>query len=89
MEDICAVFFKKLDYFYRKCCAISWEPFELLGQLIVPQTDYSLDLAASDSEIFVLGRSILPSTLSLLGAPYAVSRNNFQVHKAITKNPFL
>ncbi|KAK6106323.1 con80 domain of Katanin family protein [Brugia pahangi] len=55
----------------RKCSAISWEPFEMLGQCIVPQTDYSLCLATSDSEVFVLGRSVLLSSLSLLMAPYA------------------
>ncbi|OZC12660.1 hypothetical protein X798_00291 [Onchocerca flexuosa] len=55
----------------HKCSAISWEPFEMLGQCIVPQTDYSLNLATSDSEIFVLGRSVLLSSLSLLMVPYA------------------
>uniref|UniRef100_A0A915PIB8 Katanin p80 subunit C-terminal domain-containing protein n=1 Tax=Setaria digitata TaxID=48799 RepID=A0A915PIB8_9BILA len=55
----------------RRCSAISWEPFEMLGQCLVPQTDYSLSLATSDSEVFVLGRSVLLSSLSLLVAPYA------------------
>uniref|UniRef100_A0A0R3RPI0 WD_REPEATS_REGION domain-containing protein n=1 Tax=Elaeophora elaphi TaxID=1147741 RepID=A0A0R3RPI0_9BILA len=55
----------------RKCSAISWEPFEMLGQCIIPQTDCSLTLATSDSEVFVLGRSMLPSSLLLLMAPYA------------------
>ncbi|VDK62310.1 unnamed protein product [Onchocerca ochengi] len=55
----------------RKCSAISWEPFEMLGQCILPQTDYSLNLATSDSEIFILGRSVLLSSLSLLMTPYA------------------
>ncbi|CAG9529878.1 unnamed protein product [Cercopithifilaria johnstoni] len=55
----------------RKCSAISWEPFEMLGQCIVPQMDYSLSLATSDSEVFVLGRSVLSRSLSLLMEPYA------------------
>ncbi|EJD74431.1 hypothetical protein LOAG_18252 [Loa loa] len=55
----------------RKCSAISWEPFEMLGQCIVPQMDYALNLATSDSEVFVLGRSVLLSSLSLLMVPYA------------------
>ncbi|MCP9260149.1 Katanin p80 WD40-containing subunit B1 [Dirofilaria immitis] len=55
----------------RKCSALSWEPFEMLGQFMVPQTDYSLSLAISDSEVFVLGRSLMLSSLSLLMVPYA------------------
>ncbi|VDK73788.1 unnamed protein product [Litomosoides sigmodontis] len=55
----------------RKCSAISWEPFEMLGQCTVPQVDYSLSLATSDSEVFVLGRSLLSSSISLLMMPYA------------------
>ncbi|KAL3998414.1 con80 domain of Katanin family protein [Acanthocheilonema viteae] len=55
----------------RKCNAISWEPFEMLGQCIIPKMDYCLSLATSDSEVFLLGRSMVPSRLSLLMTPYA------------------
>ncbi|VDM95482.1 unnamed protein product [Thelazia callipaeda] len=63
----------------RKCSAISWEPFEMLGQCIIPKTDFSLGLATTDSEVFVLGQSVLSRNLSLLMLPYAVKEvENFQ-----------
>lgn len=58
--------------FCSRCSALSWEPFEMLGQCLVPQTDYSLGLASSDSEVYVLGRSVSLNNISLFVAPYAV-----------------
>lgn len=45
----------------------------MLGQCALPQNDYSVSFAASDSDVYVLGRSLPTSSVTLFCAPYAVS----------------
>ncbi|KHN76638.1 Katanin p80 WD40 repeat-containing subunit B1 [Toxocara canis] len=49
----------------RRCGAICWEPFDILGQCSVPQCEHSLAMAVADSEVFVLSRSLSLNLLSL------------------------
>ncbi|VDK44373.1 unnamed protein product [Anisakis simplex] len=49
----------------RRCGAICWEPFDILGQCSIPQCEHSLAMTVCDSDVFVLGRSLSHSLLSL------------------------
>lgn len=49
----------------RRCGAISWEPFDILGQCSLNSCERALALAVCSSEVYVLGRSLSQNSLNV------------------------
>uniref|UniRef100_A0A9J2PCD3 Katanin p80 subunit C-terminal domain-containing protein n=3 Tax=Ascaris TaxID=6251 RepID=A0A9J2PCD3_ASCLU len=71
----------------RRCGAICWEPFDILGQCSVPQCEHSLAMAVGDSEVFVLGRSLSFNLLNLQSVPFHTLLNEQSEGKQETVVP--
>ncbi|VDN50203.1 unnamed protein product, partial [Dracunculus medinensis] len=56
----------------RRCGAICWEPFEVLGQCFLTDSNRSLTLTSNDSDVLLLAHSTVTNKISLSSLPIAV-----------------